>query len=204
MDFDDIQAAWNKDTSGEVNLPDKLDKIQTARTPLGKIRNNLKKELIIQLVAVGLIGFFPTQFHFSTQMTLLFYLLYSSFVGVCIYYLFKLYLFYRRLNNSSLNTKDSLYEIYYDIRLNMELYKTFGFALTPFMVAMFVGYTYSKVTTSSVSGISQWSTTVLIVLFATIAFSVLAMGLISEWWVHIYYSKYVKEIKALLDEIKEE
>ena len=45
---------------------------------------------------------------------------------VSAYYLIIVVCFYKRLNKTTLNTKDNLYETYFDIRLNMELYKTFG------------------------------------------------------------------------------
>jgi hypothetical protein len=49
-----------------------------------------------------------------------------------------------RLSKTTLNTKDSLYETYFDVRLNMELYKTFTFALTPYG-NVFIGFAlYAK------------------------------------------------------------
>lgn len=75
-------------------------------------------------------------------MIISFYLFFSIFVVVCVYYLIKLYLFYKRLNNIILKIKDSLYEMYFDVRLNMELYKIFGFVLIFFMVLFLIGYLY--------------------------------------------------------------
>jgi hypothetical protein len=64
---------------------------------------------------------------FPAPMIAPYYLIYAIMVAISIYYLGKLLFFYNRLNKSTLNTKDSLYETYFDIRLNMELYKTFTF-----------------------------------------------------------------------------
>jgi hypothetical protein len=44
----------------------------------------------------------------------------------------------------------------------------------------------------------------LISLFSIVAFSILFMGLALEWSVHFFYGKYAKEIKNLLDQLKEE
>ena len=44
MDFNDIQNAWNNEKAENVILPSNLEKIQSANTPLDKIRKNLKNE----------------------------------------------------------------------------------------------------------------------------------------------------------------
>jgi hypothetical protein len=204
MDFNDIQNAWNNEKTENVVLPDNLEKIQSANTPLDKIKKNLKNELIYQIISIIFIGFSPFIYHFETKMMTPFYLLFSIFTAVCIYYLVKLYLFYKRLNNITLKTKDSLYETYFDVRLNMELYKTFGFALTPFMVLFLIGYLYTEFAKSPDFQITNFTNPQLIGLFTIVAFCILFMGLALEWWVHYFYGKYAKEIKKVIDELKEE
>lgn len=204
MDFNDIQNAWNNEKTENVVLPNNLEKIQSANTPLDKIRKNLKNELIYQILSIVFIGFLPFIYHFETKMMTPFYLLFSIFVAVCIYYLAKLYLFYKRLNNITLKTKDSLYETYFDVRLNMELYKTFGFALTPFMVLFLIGYLYTEFAKSPDFQVNNFTNPQLIGLFTIVAFCILFMGLALEWWVHYFYGKYAKEIKKVIDELKEE
>jgi len=123
-------------------------------------------------------------------------------VAVSIYYLVKLYLFYRRLGKTALNTKDSLYETYFDIRLNMELYKTFGFALIPFVILFLLGFMYYETPNFFAKGIN--STPFLITTFSIVIFSILFMGLALEWWVHYFYGKYAKEMRKVIDQLKEE
>jgi len=204
MDFNDIQNAWNNEKTDNVILPDNLEKIKAASTPIDKIKKNLRNDLIGQSLAVIIIGFVPLLYHFKTQMFVPFYLLYSMFVAVCIYYLGKLYFFYKRLNNITLKTKDSLYETYFDIRLNMELYKTFGFAIVPFVVLFLIGLFYMKLSKSTNMQSLDFSNSELIAFFASVAFSILFMGLALEWSVHFLYGKYAKQIRNLLDELKEE
>ncbi|MDQ5930523.1 MAG: hypothetical protein QG594_2311, partial [Bacteroidota bacterium] len=142
MDFNDIQNAWNNENTENVVLPNNLEKIQAVNTPLDRIRKNLKNEFIYQIGSIVFVGVIPLIYNFPSKMTTLYYLLFSLFVAVCVYYLVKFYSFYKRLNNVTLKTKDSLYETYFDIRLNMELYKTFGFALTPFLILYLAGLLY--------------------------------------------------------------
>jgi hypothetical protein len=204
MDFNDIQSAWDNDNNENVVLPINLEKIQTANTPLDKIKKNLKKELIYQSVAVILSGFAPTIFDFPVKWFAPFYLLYSMYFAVCVYFLVKLFLFYKRINNITLRTKDSLYETYFDVRLNMVLYKTFGFALTPFVVLFFVGFTVYLVSTKPGMQISDISNTLLISIFVVISLTILFLGLMVEWKVRFLYGKYAKQIRKVIDELKEE
>lgn len=203
MDFNDIQSAWNNEKTENVVVPTNLEKLQAANTPLDKIKKNLKNEFIYQIISIVLLGFLPFLYDLPVKAYAPFYLLFTLFVAVCVYYLVKLYLFYKRLNQTTLNTKDSLYETYFDIRLNMELYKTFGFALTPFVILFVLGILYiglSKTTDLS-NGLNNVQ---LGTLLAVVALTVLSMGYSLERWVQHFYGKYAKEIRKVIDELKEE
>lgn len=203
MDFNELQSAWNNDNPKGVRLPDTLEKLQSANTPLDKIKKNLKNEFYYQVISIVLMGFAPLLHGFPEKAMVPFYLLYAIFTAVCIYYLVKLYIFYKRLSKTSLNTKDSLYETYFDIRINMELYKTFGFALTPFMVLFMVGLIFYQSPDASRAFSGEISNPVLIAILCVVAFSILFMGLALEWWVRYFYGKYAQEIRKILDELKE-
>lgn len=204
MDFNDIQNAWNNDKNENVTLPTNLEKLQAANTPLDKIRKNLKNEFIYQIISIVVLAFVPLLYGFSKSITILYFTLFSIFVAICVYYLLKLYFFYKRINNVMLNTKDSLYETYFDIRLNMEIYKTFGFALTPFLVLFVVGLMYFEISKTQEIVLNNLQNSHLIILFVLIAFCILFMGIALEWWVKYFYGKYAKEIKKVLEELKEQ
>jgi membrane-bound ClpP family serine protease len=202
MDFNDIQSAWKNEKTENVVLPTQLDKINSANMPLEKIKKNLRNEFFYQILSIIFIGFVPFFYSFPANAMPPFYLLFSIFVAVCIYYLVKLYVFYRRLGKTALSTKDSLYETYFDIRLNMELYKTFGFALIPFVILFLIGFMYYVTPDFFAKGLN--STPFLVTTFSIVTFSILFMGVALEWWVHYFYGKYAKEIRKVIDELKEE
>lgn len=202
MDFNDIQSAWKSEKTENLTLPTHLDKINSANMPLEIIKNNLKKEFFYQIISIIFIGFVPFIFDVPANAFVPFYLLFSIFVAVCVYYLVKLYLFYRRLGNTTLSTKDSLYETYFDIRLNMELYKTFGFALIPFVILFLFGYMHYVIPNFFAKGL--YSTSFLVTTLSIVVFSILFMGLTLEWWVHHFYGKYAKEMRKVIDQLKEE
>ena len=202
MDFNDIQSAWKNENTGNVILPTHLDKINSANMPLEKIKKNLRNEFFYQIISIIFIGFVPLFFSVPANAIIPFYLLFSIFLAVGIYYLVKLYLFYRRLAKTTLNTKDSLYETYFDVRLNMEIYKTFSFALIPFAILFLLGFVYFKNPDFFTKGLN--STPFLVTTFSIVFFPILFMGLVGEWWVHYFYGKYAKEIRKVIDQLKEE
>ena len=204
MDFNDIQNAWNNEKTDKVVLPDNLEKIQSANTPLDKIKRNIINEFIYQIISIVLIAFIPLIYNFPPKGMILFYLLYSLFTAVCFYYFVKFYLFYKRLNTIALKTKDSLYETYFDIRLNMELYKTFGFALTPFLMLYLIGFFYFEFTKTPGFFAEEFTNYQLFGMLSIVVFCMLFMGITLEWWVHKFYGKYAKEIRKVIDQLKEE
>ncbi len=204
MDFNDIQNAWNNEKTDNVVLPDNLEKIQSANTPLDKIKRNIINEFIYQVISIVLIAFIPLIYNFPPKGMILFYLLYSLFTAVCFYYFVKFYLFYKRLNTIALKTKDSLYETYFDIRLNMELYKTFGFALTPFLMLYLIGFFYFEFTKTPGFFAEEFTNYQLFGMLSIVVFCMLFMGITLEWWVHKFYGKYAKEIRKVIDQLKEE
>ncbi|NHM06595.1 hypothetical protein G4D82_05130 [Flavobacterium sp. CYK-4] len=201
MDFNDLQSAWNNDKT-HVTLPTQLDKINSANTPLDKIKHNLKKEFLYQIQSIIFIGFSPLILNFPSNGIKVFFLLYALFVAVSAYYLIKLYRFYISLGKTTLSTKDSLYETYYEIRLNMELYKTFGFALVPFLILFLFGIFYWHWPDFFNKGFN--STPFLAITFAIVVFSILYMGFALEWWVKHFYGKYAQEMRKVIDSLKEE
>ncbi|HEX8576467.1 MAG TPA: hypothetical protein VF677_09250 [Flavobacterium sp.] len=202
MDFNDIQSAWNSDKPENVELPINLEKLKSANMPIDKVRKKLRSELFVHLATIIGSGFIPMLKWFPVNMTSTFYIIYSVMVAVSIYYLGKLIFFYKRLDKTSLNTKDSLYETYYDIKLNMELYKTFTNALIPFLILiLLIFYTGPKYTHIFNGQISQSKLPYISVLFIV---AIIFMILSAELWVELYYGKYVKQIRKILDELRED
>ena len=204
MDFNDIEKAWKNEKTPEMALPSNLDKLASVNMPLDKIRKNLKNELILQAISVGIIGGLPFLYRFSSDLKAVFYMLFLPFVAICSYFLIKLYQFYKRLPKQQLSTKDSLYETYYDILLNIQLYKSFTYSLVPFalvFVGMIMLHDFQGVLTDFFNPEKNRK---------AIGFAVgffigmtASIGFVTEWWVHKFYGKYAKEIRKVLDELKE-
>ena len=206
MNFNDIQSVWDNDKEPGGQVPDRIEQLKPAGLPIDKVRRNLRNEFGYQILSMVFVAFLPQIHSFNPALYVWFYVTYAIFMAISAYYLIKLFQFYRRLQHGAINTKDNLYETYYDIRLNIEIYKTFSFSLMPFVLIFLVMFLIS-VNKSAVIEMIQTGIfpQTLVVQFAVgFVCSLLAMGFATEWWVHHFYGRYAHEIKRLLDKLKEE
>ncbi len=205
MDFNDIQNAWNNEKTENVNLPDNLEKMQSVNTPLHKIRKNLKRELIIQLVSMVFIGIVPLIIDLKYSFLLAYYLLYAVSIIIAIFFTIRLYLYYKNFTDVATTTKDNLYEIYYNIRLFMETYKSASYTFIPFglfyMFLLPLGKKSGKLL-NRILDANQENVAIIIILIVVVFMTL--MWFMTEGHVKLFYGKYAKEIKKVIDELKEE
>jgi len=205
MNFNEIQSAWNNDPENGGKVPTTLDQLKPAGLPLDKIKKNLQNEFVYQIVSIILLAFLPQLYRFDPAFYVWYYVSYAMFVSICAYYLIRLLLFYNRIRNYNANTKDSLYETYFDIRLNIEMYKTFSFSLMPFVLIFIAMFVISANKSAMIEMIQTgiFPQAVLIQMAVGFVLSMVIFALATEWWTHTFYGKYAKEIKSLLDKLKE-
>ncbi|SHG78560.1 hypothetical protein [Pedobacter caeni] len=204
MNFDDIKSAWNKESEQPIEIPKDIQSLKKAQMPLDKFRKNMRGEAIFQILALLMSAFIPGFFKLIPALKIPFNSAYILFVITTLYFLIRFYKFYKKIGASSLNTKDSLYELNYDLKLNMELYKMFNFILLPvfliFGAIILVNDNYAyflKVITNEPGyfyiafGLTTLTIYTMVHFFAII-------------WLNQYYGKYAKEIESLISELKEE
>lgn len=202
MNLDELQEAWKQEGKDSDPLHTELDKLKQVNQPLDRIRFNMKKELIVQSFAIVLMGFWPIQFRFNQQFSMAYYCIYFLLLMVSLYYFYRFYCFFKMMHNYSGNSKDSLYELYYEIRINMEAYKSFSFLLVPFaMIAALLIVFNSRMLKYPEKPLltdADWIF-IPIVMVCMTAFIIWA----TNWWVEHFYGKHAKQIRKLIEELKE-
>ncbi|WFB65799.1 hypothetical protein [Chryseobacterium sp. WX] len=133
MNFDQLKEQWNKEDS-DVHIPDTIKQLKESKHPIEKIQKNMKKEFPMQILTIILIAFFPLQFKFPHSQYIIYYVSYTMMVVISSYYLLGFYKFYKQTELYTGNTKNSLWKIYHELRLNMERYQSFGFLLLPHLL----------------------------------------------------------------------
>lgn len=205
MNFDDIKSAWNSEEEEHVEVPASVAQLKTLQLPIEKLRSNMKMEFYVQLFTLMLIGFLPRYTYFSPVFIIPFYAVYIVSVAISVYYFSKFYLFYKDISSVTLRSRDNLYALYYEARLNIEMYKSYAYTLIPFSLIVLVMHMVSR-KDEKLKTIFQFTldNQLMALALATLfIIGILFVMIITEWWVKIYYGKYLKQIKIVLDEFKE-
>lgn len=198
MDFDDIKNDWSAESAEEASISGDMFKIKQAHTPIDIIRRKMKHEFFCQIVVLIFMAIIPYLFGFSDKMKLVYIIFYAITCGFTAYYFFKFYMFYKNSYDMSMDTRKSILWFYYEMKLNVELYK----ALT--YIVAFIGVAYISVylfiEKASVFGkiLDKLSTTYILL---NCFISILIIGFITELWAWYYYGKYLKRIKKVIDEL---
>ncbi|MBO9727994.1 MAG: hypothetical protein J7623_05090 [Chitinophaga sp.] len=205
MNFDDIKSMWNNDEGEGAVVPNSVDQLKTLSLPIEKIRKNMRLEFYIQLITMVLIGFLPTFGYIGQLAVVPFFIIYFVAVIITIYYFSRFHIFYKQLNTNLLRSKDHLYELYYEGKLNVEMYKSFAYTLIPLFFmgeGLHLMSIYGARTREllQMAQTHQWKAALLI---GTFLFLVLVTMLGTNLWAKAYYGRHLDQIKMVLNEFKE-
>ena len=203
MNFDNIKDAWDNESANDFNMPQKIEPLKSAQQPVDKIKKNMQHELFAQFFGIVLIGFFPQLFNIVHEFYVLYYALYALMIIVSAYYFVKFYFFFKEINHSTLSSKENLYELYYEIRLKIEMYKSFAYLLAPFSILLSAILIFGLNKNGMLNKLATLTNTNMFILFVYFSGLIILVTLITNWWVNYYYGKYAKQIKNVLDELKE-
>lgn len=202
MNFDQLKTEWDNDNDN-INIPNTIEQLKESKHPIEKIQKMMKKEFIMQTIAIILIAFFPLQFGFSAAQNLIYYTSYSMLIVISAYYLFGFYTFYKQTELYTGNTKNSLWKIYHELRLNMERYQSFGFLLLPhFMITLGLeSYSLLEKKGKSFSDLTNIHQMLMIlaVLIGTLA---VVAGIVL--WTKYVYGGNAKQLENILNQMDED
>lgn len=198
MNFDDLKKEWESDGESETNISADMLKIKEAHSPIDIIRRKMKHEFTYQIVSLIFMGVIPYFFGFSAIMEMVYLVFYAITCGFTAYYFFKFYRFYKNSYDMSMDSRKSILWFFYEMKLNIELYK----ALTYIIVFIWVGFLAVYLLLEKMGAINKIlkklsPAYLLLNCFITI----LIIGVITELWAWYYYGKYLKRVKKIVDEL---
>jgi hypothetical protein len=206
MNFDDIKAAWNNDSDDRVEVPASVTRLKSLRLPVEKLRRKMRYEFNIQFISLVIIGVLPIRY-FKPILIVPYYALYFVVVVISVYYFSRFYIFYKSLSSNTLRSKDNLYALYYEARLNIEMYRSYTYTLIPFMViCMVMGMECRtvdpKMQQTMLDAILMRQSAVISLVPRFILMLLFMMGL-TEMKIRYSYMPHLEQIKKVLDEFKE-
>ncbi|MDF1550544.1 MAG: hypothetical protein P1P88_22170 [Bacteroidales bacterium] len=201
MDLDEIKNKWENENIDDVQIPESVKYLRKAQGPIDHIKGHMKSEFIISIITFILL---PLIYNFKPAGVLpVFFMIYIIMILIGVYYYYSFYKFYRQMQDFSLNTKDNLWELYYQLRLNVERYKSFNLLMSPFLTIL-VLLIFSRNNVIIKDGVLINFNLNLYILTGTVVVISIIIILLMNVWVNSLYGTDIKKIKGILDELKEE
>lgn len=198
MNFDDLKNEWNADDTAETGISENMLNIKQARTPIDIIRKKMKHEFFYQVAALIIMALVPYLFDFSAQIKMIYLVFYAITCGFTAYYFFKFYRFYKNSYDMSMDSRKSILWFYYEMKLNVELYKALTYIVAFIGVAFFAIYLFVERASIFVKIMSKLSP---VYILLNCFISIIIIGVITELWAWYYYGKYLKRVKKVVDEL---
>lgn len=206
MNFDDIKSAWNNDNGGDkVVVPSSVDQLKTLQLPVEKLRKTMQFEFFVQLLTLLLVAFLPRIFPLTPVMVIPFYAIYLVVIAISVKYYYRFRTFYKSLVTNTLSSKDNLYVLYYEAKLNIEMYKAYTYILLPFSLIIGVMYIVSN-RSSEIAIVLAKAVDhkgIALALAAAFIFLVFVVTAVMEAVIQEMYGRYLVQIGKVLEQFKE-
>lgn len=204
MNFNELQKQWNDEPTDKIHVPNTIDTLREAQTPIDKVRKKMRMDFFTQIILLVAIGFAPLIFNFSKEVTALFIPFYGIMAGFMSYYYYKFFVFYKKSYDMSFDSRKNLLWFYYELKLNIELYKALTYIM--FFIGFSFGVLFGMITKdhskidSLLSGFEDKTQVLIIFIIVMVVFSFFMAEFIPRW----YYGKHLKQVKSVLDQLDEE
>lgn len=202
MNFDQLKEQWNNEDGNSVHIPNTIEQLKKSKHPIEKIQKSMRAEFPMQIIAIIFIAFFPQQLGFPTSQYVIYYTSYAVMVVISSYYLYGFYQFYKQTELYSGNTKNSLWKIYHELKLNMERYQSFGFLLIPH-VLITLGLEFYNVMGKKGESLGTISDSFQQALIISTLLGTIAMVAGIVLWTKYIYGRNAKHLENILNETDE-
>lgn len=204
MNFNELQKQWNDEPTDKIHVPNTIDTLREAQTPIDKVRKKMKMDFFSQIILLVLVGTAPLIFNFTKEATTLFIPFYGIMIGFMSYYYYKFFVFYKKSYDMSFDSRKNLLWFYYELKLNIELYKALTYIM--FFIGFSFGVLYGMITKDHskidnlLSGFEDKIQVLIIFIVVMVVFSFFMAEFIPRW----YYGKHLRQVKSVLDQLDEE
>lgn len=194
---EDLRDIWSKgqEPAGEFGA-DALDS-KGALSSIERIRRNMKMEfymLLFSLAAgIAILIFYPPE----PQTATLTWLILALLLAATLFFALKVIRFYRKSYGMIFNTRESLIWFMYEVRLLIEMYRSYG--ITCISGGFFIGLIHgirkhAAMAETDLLAIPTFTFT------AGIAVNLFVYFII-EFWLYWFYGRYVRRIEKLLEDL---
>ncbi len=215
MNFDDIKNEMNESLDKIPKREFKIDLNKGKNNPIQIIRANMIKEVLFVVFGIILFLIYPFILEqIDMKMPILeksAYLIFMSLNAIMMsLYVMKLISFVKKSSNFVTNTRDSIKDYIYEVRLTLESYKAYVVAsslLIPVPVFALLSFRNGWYKSSEYN-FERWFTLqlstseIVAVIISYLIFSVLFYKITMVWTNHLY-GKHVTELEKIVSDLEE-
>ena len=200
MNFDNLKDAWAQEPDNTGAIPLSLSGSTTSA--IRRLRKNMRAEFFWTMGGLGATLAFLLIWKRTSILT--FYAAFFLFLQAG-YYFTRFFLFYRRTASYDIGLRKSLRKFAYELELNMEIYKTYSFCVTPVACLLWLALLDSAtgLVHPYFSASLPTSTRTLVWLLGTLLCTPLFTMFCLRFHLWTQYGRYLKELKGVLDDLEE-
>lgn len=209
MNFESLKEDWNSEQEHNKPFSEADLKLKESHSLIDKVRKNMRLEfylsiILFLIISIGILlsNMMIISPIISPIITSVCTITFILIFAVTVFYFKRFYSFYKTSINMSFNTHDNLLWFYYEMKLNMEIYRSYA------IIVFFLGLLAMSISILNVFhllGLTKLTEPrSLIILICSLLFFAITYIISIEYWISKSYGKYVKRIKAILDELKGE
>ena len=206
MNFDDLKDAWAKEPIEERAIPAPL----TGKTTsvIARLRRNMRNEFVWTTIGLGA-TLVMLIFHRGSHRLSILALCAAAFLFVQAgYYFGRFFIFYRRTQRYDLGLRKSLRRFVSELELNIEVYRTYSFCVTPLACLLWIAIidrdaTGGVIIGQYLSGEVPSSPWVIVWIILTLIVTQFVGAFFLRLHLETQYVRYLKELKRILDDLED-
>lgn len=206
MNFEDLKDEMDQEVNLRENPMPEIDLNRGQNNPVQLIRANMKREIIIQLVAIAIFMIYPSINPLPDLAESAYYIFMFLISIMTLSYVIKLFFFLNKTSNLSRATRDAVRDFIYETRLTLEVYKSFataGSILLP--VPLFALLSKFKMSGDQYL-FEKWflldiPTSTLVWTIVAYLLMALLFYVITARWATSLYGKYLKSLDQILRDL---
>jgi uncharacterized integral membrane protein len=215
MNIDNLKDTWKNDEPKGADLKAQTAFSKKSASPVARIRRNMKSEFIAVLISYAclmMLMFYSNQS--AHYLNLANPVVNASIIVIFIlfilngFYFARFFAFYRSFSQYDLSLRESIRKIAYELELNIEIYKTYNFCVTPLAVLvtfmLLCGTNGMHYVQKVLSTNTFESPLNLLVIFSVIIISFAVTYICINLHLRTQYGKYVATLKQIVDDLGDE
>ncbi len=202
MKFDEINDAMKQQQAGDLKIPASIDQLAKSQLPIRLVHMRMVSEMIAQL-SIMVIFFsapFVIKMHEQPKATYLILMFLTAMMTVG--YVLKMYGFVRHNSKLNHNSRDTIRQYIFDLKILLETYKTAivaGSLLLPLaLAALFLGAEQVDVSLYNKLFMLQLSAGQLLLLVSTYIALAVIIYVVTVKWSDSLYGHQITKLEAVL------